>query len=206
MPKHCTSRRERTQTRLLEAALDVFAERGFHGASIENICERAGFTRGAFYSNFSSKDELFFALFDARGKELIDLLRTALDQSRDSSDPIGAFVSIIDQKGPVQRQWYLVSTEFTLYAIREPAAAAALAEHDRVLRHESVSVINELVSTANRELTIDAELITRLATALREGAAAQVYVEPDAIDARMLERLALPAMLRMFSKPCVPPG
>ncbi|WP_232784596.1 TetR/AcrR family transcriptional regulator [Mycobacteroides chelonae] len=189
----------------MEAALDVFAERGFYGASIENICEKAGFTRGAFYSNFSTKEELFFALFDASGNELINLLRTALDQSRDSPDPVGAFVSIIDEKGPLQRRWYLVSTEFTLYAIRQPAAAAILAERDRLLRRETVYVINELVSIANRELTIDAELIARLATALREGVGAQVYVEPDAVDARMLERLALPAMLRVFSRPCFRP-
>jgi AcrR family transcriptional regulator len=53
-----SARRQATRERVLEAAGEVFAERGFHGASVEDICERAGFTRGAFYSNFSSKDDL----------------------------------------------------------------------------------------------------------------------------------------------------
>ncbi|WP_078278024.1 TetR/AcrR family transcriptional regulator [Mycobacteroides franklinii] len=201
MPKDWTHRRERTRARLLEAALDVFAERGFHGASIENICERAGFTRGAFYSNFSGKDELFFALFDASSDQLITQLQAALEQCRASPDPVGTFIALIDDKGPDQRRWYLISTEFTLYAIREPKAAAVLAEHDARLRREAAGVINELMSIADRELIIDTELVARLATALREGAAAQVYVEPDAVEARMLERLAFPAMLRAFSQP-----
>jgi len=54
-------RRKATRARLLSAAAEVLSERGFHGASVEEICERAGFTRGAFYSNFAAKDDLVLA-------------------------------------------------------------------------------------------------------------------------------------------------
>lgn len=57
-----TARRERTRQRLLDAAAEVFSEVGLDAASVEAVCDRAGFTRGAFYSNFSSKDELFLEL------------------------------------------------------------------------------------------------------------------------------------------------
>ena len=50
--------RERTRAHLLEAAADVFAQRGFHGASVEEVADVAGYTKGAVYSNFASKDEL----------------------------------------------------------------------------------------------------------------------------------------------------
>ncbi|ETZ89940.1 bacterial regulatory s, tetR family protein [Mycobacteroides abscessus MAB_030201_1075] len=185
----------------MQAALDVFADRGFHGASIENICEKAGFTRGAFYSNFAGKDELFFTLFDASSEQLLTQLRAALDECRKSPDPLSTFIRAIDDKGPTQRRWYLISMEFTLYAIREPSAAVVLAEHDARLRREAAGIINELMSIAHRELIIDTELIARLATALREGVAAQFYVEPELAETRMLERLAFPAMLRAFSQP-----
>ena len=56
----------RTRAALLDAAGAVFVERGFQGASVEAIAERAGFTRGAFYSNFASKDELFAELLQER--------------------------------------------------------------------------------------------------------------------------------------------
>jgi AcrR family transcriptional regulator len=55
-----------TRARLLEAAAEAFAAQGFEGASIDGITERAGYTRGAFYSNFSDKAELLLELSDAR--------------------------------------------------------------------------------------------------------------------------------------------
>ena len=64
MPKGPTKRRPETRRRLLDAALAVFAEKGFNGARIEDVCAAAGYTRGAFYSNVATKEELFFALCD----------------------------------------------------------------------------------------------------------------------------------------------
>ena len=61
-PMPVTARRAQTQERLMAAAGRVFAERGIIGASVEEICEAAGFTRGAFYSNFADKDALVLAL------------------------------------------------------------------------------------------------------------------------------------------------
>ena len=59
-----SQRRQRTRSALQDAALTVFARRGVAGASIEEICEEGGFTRGAFYSNYATKDELVLAIID----------------------------------------------------------------------------------------------------------------------------------------------
>src|SRR6266403_1869396 len=59
-------RRELTRSTLIDAAADVFAKRGFHAASLEEIAEAAGFTRGAIYKNFENKEELFFAVIERR--------------------------------------------------------------------------------------------------------------------------------------------
>ncbi|MGJ7909308.1 TetR/AcrR family transcriptional regulator, partial [Actinopolyspora sp. H202] len=59
-----SARRARTRDRLLTAAVAVFAERGVNGASVEEICDAASFTRGAFYSNFADKSDLVLALLD----------------------------------------------------------------------------------------------------------------------------------------------
>ena len=72
MPRSPTKRRPRTVAALLEGALHAFAERGFDGASIGYICERAGLTTGAFYGNFTSKQELFFALLEARAADVLE--------------------------------------------------------------------------------------------------------------------------------------
>ncbi len=61
-----TARRLRTRAHLLDAAFTVFAAKGFGHVSIEEICDAAYYTRGAFYSNFAYLDELFFALYAQR--------------------------------------------------------------------------------------------------------------------------------------------
>lgn len=57
-------RKEETRQLLLESAVEIFSEFGFHGASVEKIAEHAGFSKGAVYSNFKSKEELFLALLE----------------------------------------------------------------------------------------------------------------------------------------------
>ena len=67
-----TRSRERTRGKLLDAAAQVFAEVGLDAASVEAICDRAGFTRGAFYSNFETKDELFLELAGIVARERVE--------------------------------------------------------------------------------------------------------------------------------------
>src|ERR1700724_3041427 len=58
-----------TRERLLDAARSVFASSGFHGASVEEIASRAGFSTGALYSNFDGKEDLFLALMEREIEE-----------------------------------------------------------------------------------------------------------------------------------------
>lgn len=196
MPKGVTKRRPQTQARLLDAALEAFAANGFGGTRIEDVCERAGYTRGAFYSNFATKEELFFALFDrhaARVLERFEKQAAALD------DPvtIEAVAAALAEFDDDERTWYLVTTEFTLSAIRDPAAARRLAEHDARLRAEAVRLLGERLERAGLRLRpgVDLESLVRMLIAIREGALAQSYVEPEALPPGTLERRFLPALL-----------
>lgn len=114
MPKGLTKRRPETLARLLDAALEVFAEAGFHGARIEDVCERAGYTRGAFYSNFKSKDELFFALFDAHADRVISRLRRQSGELDDGELTPARIAGVLAHVADDERTWYLVTMEFTL--------------------------------------------------------------------------------------------
>jgi len=70
--------KELTRMRLIEAAETLFIRRGFDGASVEDISEMAGYTRGAFYSNFADKDQVFLAVIDRRRtRALEDILHCA---------------------------------------------------------------------------------------------------------------------------------
>ena len=59
-------RREQTRSELVGAARSVFLRRGFHAASLDEIAAEAGFTKGAVYSNFAGKEDLFFAVYERR--------------------------------------------------------------------------------------------------------------------------------------------
>src|SRR5580700_2430005 len=83
-----TRERRRQQTRdvLVAAATEVFAERGYEGASLEEIAERAGFTRGAIYKNFSGKEDLFFTVIERMNELVIDGFRAIAPTSADAKE------------------------------------------------------------------------------------------------------------------------
>lgn len=200
MPKGPTKRRPQTNARLLDAAFEVFAERGFHGASIGEICDRAGLTTGAFYSNYRTKDELFFALFDVHSGRVLDQVAEAIDDVAAEPDPLTALFRRTSRIDDYERRWYLVSTEFTLYAIRHPDTAKVLAEHDARLRAELVRLFEKAMRGNGSADPVDLDSLARLVVALREGSLAQSLVEPDELPHGALESRYLPLVVRALAK------
>lgn len=200
MTKRVTKRRLETNERLLDAAEQAFAEHGFHGVSISELCARAGYTSGAFYSNYASKDELFLALFTRRSEIVLKQLGEAVDQAVVSEHPIATLIesaSVVDEE---TRTWFLISTEFTLYAIRNPEAAEALARHDAAIRAAVAELIAPLLATAPSKVTeADLDMLVRFVVAVREGGLAQSLVEPTVLPHGELERRFLPALFEGLS-------
>ena len=204
MPKGPTKRRPQTTAALLQAAQETFAERGFHGSSIEVICERAGLTRGEFYSNFRTKEELFFALFDLHAQRVIDRLTQAVDELDTADDPVSTVLARISAVDETERHWYLLSTEFTLHAIRSPATGRALAEHDRRLREDVARLLARLFRRLGRRPTVDLDSLARLTAAVHEGSLAQSLVEPDELPPGQLTVSYLPLLFDAVSEPADP--
>ncbi|MFE7547176.1 TetR/AcrR family transcriptional regulator [Streptomyces gardneri] len=200
MPKGVTRRRPRTRAALLKAALEAFAEHGFHATTIEQVCERAGYTRGAYYSNFASKEELFLALFDEHSDRTVRRLADAIDALDAEEYTLQRLAELAARIEPDERDWYLVTTEFTLHAIRDRQAAWVLARHDERLRAEIARGLTLVLRRAGRELTVDADRFARLIVALREGGLAQSYVEPAALPPGSLEREFLAPLLEVSTR------
>jgi AcrR family transcriptional regulator len=121
-----SKRREATRQKLLDAAAEVFAEMGVDAASVEAICERAGFTRGAFYSNFETKDELMLALTERVAGEKIDAVaaRVAELQSRGEDLEAGALVRQLLDVAFDKKHGILLTSEIRTRAMRDPRLAA----------------------------------------------------------------------------------
>ncbi|GAA0578212.1 TetR/AcrR family transcriptional regulator [Paractinoplanes ferrugineus] len=131
-----TKRRAETRARLLAAAFRVFAAKGFGPARIDDVCAEAGYTRGAFYSNFATLDELFFALYDERAAMIATQVADALraDESAPIEPSIHAVIARTAATLLLDRDWLLVKTDFLLYAARRPEVAGRLAGHRDQLR------------------------------------------------------------------------
>ncbi|MDN5570854.1 MAG: TetR/AcrR family transcriptional regulator [Propionibacteriaceae bacterium] len=106
--------------------MEVIAERGVLGASVEAICDAAGYTRGAFYSNFSSRDELCVAIMERQLERNLVVLGETVAQTPalgalSVDDLIHRAVATFLATQPSDRTSVLTAQELQLYAAREPA-------------------------------------------------------------------------------------
>ncbi|MEV5594564.1 TetR/AcrR family transcriptional regulator [Streptomyces sp. NPDC052496] len=202
MPKSPTKRRPATVAALTDSALALFAERGFHATSISDIVQQAGLTRGAFYSNFRDKEELFLALYDAHTDRLLADLRHQVEAFTDDADPVARVFDLLATHDARERSWFLVSMEFTLHAARHPAVARALAEHEERLNTGLAEILDRCLQSSGDAPDVSAAALARLVVALYEGLTAMRVTHPAAdTDPTPLARRALPHLVRALGAP-----
>jgi AcrR family transcriptional regulator len=170
--------RTSTRARLLTAAYEVFCELGFQATTVENICTRAGFTRGAFYSNFSTTDELFLALWDQQADRILEGARALIDLVDERPDPLTVAQAALVDLELVQPRWFVLNTEFFLHALRHPDVAEELSRHRTRLRRELGEMLEVFLRTEGRRLPagVDLDLFTRMFIAAHEGSQHQSLV------------------------------
>ncbi len=146
-----TPRRAATRARLLEAAREVIAERGAGGATVEGIAERAGFTRGAFYSNYADLDELIVDVIRNVGETRITQVRAAAAQFAAHREPdqltidtalrggVRDFVHLLQ---PPMHE-VLLQAELRLYALRHDAVRVGYV----TTVHETMTGVYEILDT-----------------------------------------------------------
>lgn len=136
-------RRALTREHLLEAAAMVFARDGFQGSSLDEIAATAGFTKGAVYSNFKSKDDLFLAVLDERFERGRAAIRGVLDTPEARSpDQWKPLVASAVRESLWDESWTMLFLEFVLYAARNPQARLKLAAWTR----HSLSQVEQLLA------------------------------------------------------------
>lgn len=146
-PPAAGSRREATRGRLIQAARDMIAERGFHRVSLDAIAARAGLTKGAFYDNFHSKDELFLAVVGAWSTERLQRFPwprghhgTLKQRLRKLADAVIADSHASQKEAPMR-------AEFLLYTLT----------HEEIRRHMSAAAAQRLQYMRARMLDFVAE-------------------------------------------------
>jgi AcrR family transcriptional regulator len=173
-------RREQTRARLLDAAGQVFALRGFHGATVDEVAEAAGYTKGAVYSNFATKDELFLALLDQRLAAQFEQVE-ALYAIESSEELLAAMRSLTEQEFADARDFGVLAAEFWLYAMRNPAAQAELAKRYREVRSRLAELITKRYARHQTFPPTPPEHLAALAVATDTGLFLQYLIEPGAL-------------------------
>src|SRR5580693_274177 len=173
-------RRQQTRDHLLAAASEVFGEHGFHGASLDEVAAVAGFTKGAVYSNFKNKEDLFLALFKANYDHEMQALRATLeDPAAPPESRIGDFVTLIRDETERSRNMGLLYQEFWLYAARNPAAR----EQFTRIEEEGVQAVAEIIEAERARQGIEplesAVQAARLIVSLFHGIAQLRVLQPD---------------------------
>jgi AcrR family transcriptional regulator len=142
----------------------VFARRGFHAASVEEVAEAAGFSTGALYSNFKSKEELFLRLYEERiqrrRRELREVIERAGGPEAGLAPAAANFMEVL--RG--EREWFLLYFEFLLHAARDPA----FGERFRALREEGLGELANGVAEGLEHARLESPLTpVELAQAIR---------------------------------------
>jgi AcrR family transcriptional regulator len=205
-PRPESPRRARTRERLMDAAFEVFAEQGLAATSVEQIAERAGFTRGAFYSNFSTKEELLLALMERERDRWISSLSERvpalfpLTSGPATEAEIGATVAVL-LAGPTDHlHASLIQSEFRMLALRDPDLARAYTAQRADLENSLVAIVEEAVGRAGRRLRLDARSMVRVVTALHQDAVERAILAGTEVDPMESVHLELARLLTAITE------
>jgi AcrR family transcriptional regulator len=178
-------RRAMTREHLLEAAAVVFARNGYHGASLDEVAAAAGFTKGAVYSNFKSKEDLFLALIDHRLEEQTAAFAAELHAPvAPGDDQLPRIQELI--AGSFNRDQGALHYEFMAYAARNPEIRAKLADRARRGRDAAIRLITEEHERLGIVPAYPIPVLAQLMLSLFDGLADLWFLDPELVDDQML--------------------
>lgn len=186
-----SERRAQTRRRLLDAAAELFVDRGYHAVSLEEIAARAGFSRGALHYNFTAKQDLLLTLLDEhlaeRGQQLGAARLSEDDPVAIAEDTIRAL--------PFDRRFSLLFLEYTCAAARDPEIATAMRAQLDELRARNVPAAERVFRTAGVDEPPTRELVAAL-SALLNGLSIEALAGTDLDELEARFSLVLGLVLR----------
>jgi AcrR family transcriptional regulator len=157
------------------------------------VAEDAGYTKGAFYANFASKDELFLAMLDERFEERIAEVQRAAEEESEIQDSVRRAGADFNRYVATDPSWQRLFFEFTAYAAREEAFRRELVARYRRLRERIAEVYERWASDQGVKPPIPVDQIALMTFAMANGMALERLLEPEAVSDELY-----PAMLGVF--------
>jgi AcrR family transcriptional regulator len=180
MMSRLTRKEKQAHTRacLMESAAKVFAQRGLQQASIDEVAEDAGFTKGAFYANFKNKEELFLAMLDERFAKRIEDIEEVIagegdapQKARRAGDQHAAMLS-------ADREWQRLFFEFSAYAARDEDFREELLTRYRAMRSRIAAALSSHDEDSAKKM-LPAEQVALMVSVMEHGFALEKLLEGD---------------------------
>ena len=171
--------KQRTRQTVLTAAREVFARDGFHGATLDRVAQQAGFTKGAVYSAFDSKADLFMAVYEARVGERSVRARAEQETFEEAA------TAVTDEWRQImreQRGWSAALTEFWVHASRDPDLRERFRAAHLAWRRTLGSSIEAAAAAEGRQLPMSGERLATAIMALGNGLALEGLLGDDESD------------------------
>jgi AcrR family transcriptional regulator len=171
--------RDDTREKLFEAAARVFEEQGIGGASIEAIAAAAGFTRGAFYSNFDSKDELIIAMLEDHVEQSIRRNLDLLDRHKNLPDFIDALRTMDRSRQDPLGRSPLLHMEMILFVARAEKRRPELAKRLRARRKLVSDIVETALKNSGKNPKVNPTWTAAIVLALEDGFRLHRLIDPD---------------------------
>ena len=199
-------RRQLTRTTLVEAASEVFAERGFYGASLEEIAEVAGFTRGAIYSNFGSKEELLYAVIDLFIDRQLEDFAAMEARPEDPEEDARVAAQIFGKDMRQSRTITALDLELRLAALRNPDVRRRLATMQRETSEKAARLVEQMFMEHGLNRNIAARDLADIGRAAVQGLMQMASIDEE--NAERYEQLVetVFVMMARLSAPDDEPG
>jgi len=177
-----------TQARLLSAAEEIFVRDGFESAQLDEIAAAAGRSKGAVYTHFKSKEDLFLALFEYRTRSYIDRLFDSLRKCTSRKQSMeafrGFFVDLVQD-----RAWSVLTLEFKLFALRRPESKERFRKTFEMSKTNDDSIRDKVFGQLTREQKKDNDLSLIALGPVVSGLILESHFEPDILSEKALRRL-----------------
>ncbi|MGH7630842.1 MAG: TetR/AcrR family transcriptional regulator [Gemmatimonadales bacterium] len=179
-------RKQQTRERLLETALEIFLQRGYYATTLDDIADAADLTKGAVYSNFSSKDDLFLAVYARRVDERIREVEAAGRRATlaEGARANARRIAARHARGP---EWHALLLEFTTYAVRHPELRRRVAREHRRLVDAIAESIEAAVAREGVVLSVPSRTLALAASAIGSGVRMERDIDPDDTPGDLME-------------------
>lgn len=200
-PNRRQAKQQLTRERLLDSAMRVFARRGYHAATLEEVAADAGLSTGAVYSNFAGKEDLFLTLTDREVAKRVEEIGAVLASS-DSPDALereagGQFARFIRD----DPHWPLLFFEFFAYGARNEHLRDQFTTRRRAVQGAIAHGLQERAAASSFELPLPAEQIAVGIGALINGLAFERVIDPESVPDELFGLMLSRLITALFSAP-----